>query len=120
MLEELIGLIILIIVLYILWKWLENPESADKDIKSIKKNLKEIADTLLDTDEGKNEEKPAGAVKGPGDTDGLKCPDCGAAVKEQWKACPECTAELRFVCPECGEKVKTSWKACPNCTESLD
>lgn len=48
-----------------------------------------------------------------------KCPRCGAAVQDDFKACPSCGFELRHNCPNCGRPVGAGWQYCPHCSTSL-
>jgi len=76
----------------------------------------------------------------------IKCPSCGAPLKEGVSSCPYCFVEIRIsedgkeflkverlVCPHCGAKISRSdpfcpsckrkaWQYCPNleCTEKFD
>ncbi len=49
----------------------------------------------------------------------VKCPNCGANVKEDAKFCPECGKPTKAVCPKCGSAVKEGSKFCPECGQSL-
>jgi len=48
---------------------------------------------------------------------GPTCPSCSAAIHEEWKFCPYCTALLEKapLCPSFGEQAEPHWKACPAC-----
>lgn len=50
---------------------------------------------------------------------GIKCPDCGAIVKETTKFCPECGKKLGNFCPKCGSALTPGAKFCPECGERL-
>ncbi|MGN1099516.1 MAG: SPFH domain-containing protein [Christensenellales bacterium] len=50
----------------------------------------------------------------------VKCPKCGASVRENAKFCPECGEKLGSkVCPNCGATVKASAKFCPECGQKI-
>ncbi len=52
----------------------------------------------------------------------MKCKNCGKEVKENWKICPWCKAQLGKIapkCPNCGEEVDESWDICPVCEYPL-
>ena len=49
----------------------------------------------------------------------IACPNCGSAVKDDAKFCPECGTKLLTACPECGAKVKPGAKFCGECGASL-
>ena len=50
----------------------------------------------------------------------LECPQCGAAVTEQYVVCPQCGTKLRPACPSCAFPVEPDWKVCPKCAAPLD
>ncbi len=50
----------------------------------------------------------------------LECPQCGAAVTEQYVVCPQCGTKLRPACPNCAFPVEPDWKVCPKCAAPLD
>ena len=59
-------------------------------------------------------------VKKPTNT--IKCPKCGAQVKEGAKFCPECGNKMEQEvkkCPECGAKVVPNAKFCPECGKKI-
>ena len=57
---------------------------------------------------------------GGGNTVKVKCPKCGALVKENAKFCPECGEKMGTeICPKCGAKVKAGAKFCPECGVKL-
>lgn len=46
----------------------------------------------------------------------LKCRNCGAELKPNWKICPECETPVGLPkCKNCGMELKEHWKACPEC-----
>ena len=49
----------------------------------------------------------------------LECPQCGAAVTEQYVVCPRCGTKLRPACPSCAFPVEPDWKVCPKCAAPL-
>ena len=52
----------------------------------------------------------------------VKCPNCGAEVKEGTKFCPDCGKKIEtenLKCPKCGAEVKPGAKFCPECGEKL-
>lgn len=50
----------------------------------------------------------------------LSCPQCGAAVREDFVRCPHCGTKLRPACPNCSMPVEPGWVICPRCTTSLE
>ena len=56
MIAAICGAIVLFLLLLVLWKWIDSPEDATRDIRSIKRNVKEIAHTILDS--GDDDDKP--------------------------------------------------------------
>ena len=58
--------------------------------------------------------------QGGGNVKTVKCPKCGANVKEGAKFCPECGEKMGTeVCPKCGAKVAAGAKFCPECGVKL-
>lgn len=49
----------------------------------------------------------------------LKCPNCAAAVTEQYAVCPNCGARLKATCPSCGFTAEPDWAICPKCASPL-
>lgn len=49
----------------------------------------------------------------------LKCPQCGAPVRESYVSCPQCGARLKASCPNCSAPVEPDWKVCPRCASPL-
>lgn len=49
----------------------------------------------------------------------LKCPRCGAPVRENYVSCPQCGARLKASCPSCSAPVEPDWKVCPRCASPL-
>ena len=49
----------------------------------------------------------------------LKCPQCGAPVRETYVSCPQCGARLKASCPNCSAPVEPDWKVCPRCASPL-
>lgn len=49
----------------------------------------------------------------------LKCPRCGAPVRESYVSCPQCGARLKASCPNCSAPVEPDWKVCPRCASPL-
>lgn len=49
----------------------------------------------------------------------LKCPRCGAPVRETYMSCPQCGARLKASCPNCSAPVEPGWKVCPRCASPL-
>lgn len=49
----------------------------------------------------------------------LRCPRCGAPVREPFVVCPQCGAKLRSSCPSCAAPVEPDWKVCPRCAQPL-
>ena len=49
----------------------------------------------------------------------LKCPRCGAPVRESYVSCPQCGARLKANCPSCSAPVEPDWKVCPRCASPL-
>ena len=49
----------------------------------------------------------------------LKCPQCGAPVRETYVSCPQCGARLKASCPSCSAPVEPDWKVCPRCASPL-
>ena len=46
----------------------------------------------------------------------LKCKNCGAELKPNWKICPECeTPTGTPKCANCGAELEPKWKLCPEC-----
>jgi len=54
-----------------------------------------------------------------GNYSNLRCPQCGAAINDQFAVCPGCGAKLRSTCPNCSAPVEPDWKVCPRCTTPL-
>lgn len=50
----------------------------------------------------------------------LNCPQCGAAVREDFVRCPQCGTKLRPACPNCAMPVEPGWVICPRCTTPLE
>lgn len=50
----------------------------------------------------------------------LNCPQCGAAVREDFVRCPKCGTKLRPACPNCAMPVEPDWVLCPRCTTPLE
>lgn len=48
------------------------------------------------------------------------CPKCNYVVKEDYKFCPSCRAELKKDCVKCWKELKSEWKTCPFCWEKQD
>ena len=58
--------------------------------------------------------------QGGGNVKTVKCPKCGASVKEDAKFCPECGEKMGVeTCPKCGAKVSAGTKFCPECGAKL-
>lgn len=55
-----------------------------------------------------------------GNYSNLRCPQCGAAVTEQYAVCPRCGAKLRAACPNCSFPIEPDWRVCPRCATSLE
>lgn len=53
------------------------------------------------------------------DRSALKCPSCGASVKENFSVCPMCGASLKNACERCGYPLEGGWVNCPNCAEPI-
>lgn len=49
----------------------------------------------------------------------LKCPNCEAAVTEQYRVCPKCGTKLKASCPGCNLPVEPDWTVCPHCSSPL-
>jgi len=49
----------------------------------------------------------------------LKCPNCAAAVTEQFVVCPKCGTKLQESCPSCGNPIEPDWSVCPRCAAKL-
>ncbi len=49
----------------------------------------------------------------------FQCPQCGAAVRREFKTCPYCTFSLRNTCESCEQELKPEWKICPYCTKPV-
>src|SRR3954470_13330319 len=49
----------------------------------------------------------------PGDH--LRCPVCGAAVRESFLASPVCTTKLKQACEPCKQPLEPLWQVCPYC-----
>lgn len=49
----------------------------------------------------------------------LKCPRCGAPVRESYVSCPQCGTRLKASCPNCSAPVEPAWKVCPQCASPL-
>ncbi|MEW6717034.1 MAG: zinc ribbon domain-containing protein [Chloroflexota bacterium] len=47
------------------------------------------------------------------------CPNCGAALQEDFVFCPNCGAEILTACPSCHRAVQTDWMRCPYCGVDL-
>lgn len=47
------------------------------------------------------------------------CPQCGAAVQEDFVFCPSCGAEILTACPSCHRAVQNDWTHCPYCGADL-
>ncbi len=47
------------------------------------------------------------------------CPDCKNPVKDDYKICPFCGAQLKKHCPSCEKPVEPAWKMCPYCGHTL-
>jgi len=45
----------------------------------------------------------------------LKCPNCGAPIKENWLVCPYCHTRLKKECVYCGKPLELDWDICPYC-----
>lgn len=44
------------------------------------------------------------------------CQHCGRVLKEEWKFCPYCKAQVETSdCPFCREEIKVQWEFCPYC-----
>jgi double zinc ribbon protein len=43
------------------------------------------------------------------------CPECGAAVEDDWLVCPSCRARLAHRCVECGRSMRLDWSICAWC-----
>ena len=48
------------------------------------------------------------------------CPKCNYVVKEDYKFCPSCRAELKKECIKCWKELKSEWKTCPFCWEEQE
>ncbi|MBN1997743.1 zinc ribbon domain-containing protein [candidate division KSB1 bacterium] len=49
----------------------------------------------------------------------IACPECSKPVRNEFKVCPYCGAELKKHCPSCEKNVETAWKVCPYCGHEL-
>ena len=67
---------------------------------------KEIADKILSV---KITPKPS-----------VKCPECNAAVSDDFKFCPKCGGRIKEQCSSCGGELKNEWKCCPVCGNERD
>jgi len=45
----------------------------------------------------------------------MKCPNCGAPIKENWLICPYCKTVLKKECSFCGKPIDLDWDMCPYC-----
>jgi type IV pilus assembly protein PilB len=43
------------------------------------------------------------------------CPDCRAALENDYNACPECGIVVRASCRECRQPLRPKWTVCPYC-----
>lgn len=50
----------------------------------------------------------------------LQCPGCNKSVKNDYLKCPYCGAMLKETCTSCGKAVNPDWKSCPYCSSELD
>lgn len=48
-----------------------------------------------------------------------RCPQCGAPVRQEYAACPNCSARLRPACPNCSAPTEAGWRFCPRCAQPL-
>lgn len=46
---------------------------------------------------------------------GLKCPGCNGQVQPAFLRCPHCGATLKNHCPHCSAIIEAGWKYCPAC-----
>jgi RNA polymerase subunit RPABC4/transcription elongation factor Spt4 len=45
----------------------------------------------------------------------ITCSNCGAAVSDEFKFCPQCGGNTKELCKTCGGELKKEWKCCPEC-----
>ncbi|MGN0468107.1 MAG: zinc ribbon domain-containing protein [Acutalibacteraceae bacterium] len=53
------------------------------------------------------------------DYSAMKCPACGAGVRESFAVCPKCGTSLKNTCSRCGYPLEGGWLNCPNCAEPI-
>ena len=52
---------------------------------------------------------------GSSEEPGMRCPQCGAPVKDEMVFCSECGSSLMQSCPSCSNSVRWNYKHCPRC-----
>jgi RNA polymerase subunit RPABC4/transcription elongation factor Spt4 len=44
-----------------------------------------------------------------------RCPNCKAAVRDDYLVCPSCGSRLRTQCRSCRRPIEPGWRVCPYC-----
>ncbi len=44
-----------------------------------------------------------------------RCDACGREIQPEWMRCPHCGAALKEHCPRCSVVLSVGWKTCPAC-----
>jgi type II secretory ATPase GspE/PulE/Tfp pilus assembly ATPase PilB-like protein/FixJ family two-component response regulator len=59
-------------------------------------------------------------VFGPQNTLEIPCTNCGTVLEERYRYCPQCGASITPQCKACGRLISSGWHFCAHCCNPLD